>query len=89
MRAKPLVGKYGIPKGSGFGAVACPHYTAEIAIYVSLTSIAPGLPSLMMLAFVVINLAQSGIQNTNWYRETFGKLLPSGYMRYALIKHVF
>lgn len=84
---KPLVGKYGIP--SGFGAVACPHYTAEIVIYLSLICVAPGVPSVMMLVFVMINLAQSGRQNVNWYRKTFDKHLPSDVMRYALIKRIF
>lgn len=85
----PIVGKYGVPRGFGFGAVACPHYSAEIIIYGVLLFEAPSIASALLFAFVVINLSHSGIQNVEWYRRTFSKHLAANEMRYAIVKYVF
>lgn len=75
--ARPVVGKYGIPRGRLFDRVACPHYTAEIAIYTLFAMETRQICSVLMLAFVLINLADSGARTMSWYRTKFPReLLP-------------
>ncbi len=85
----PLVGKYGLPHGFGFGTVACPHYTAEIVIYAVLLCVAPSIPCALLFVFVLINLSHSATQTVDWYQRTFSKHHASKEIRYALIKWVF
>lgn len=80
----PLVRrKYGIP--SGFD-VACPHYSAEIFTYVLFCTLAPSVPGILMVCFVLLNLGHSASQTLAWYHQTFLKKVQ---FKYALFKYVF
>jgi len=71
--------KYGVPRGGWFEYIACPHYLAEILVYVGLGLLRPRgiLSSWIQLGFVVMNLSDSALQTRAWYRMTFdAKLLP-------------
>lgn len=84
----PLVRrKYGIPSGSF--DVACPHYSAEIFTYFLFWILAPSVPGVLMVAFVVLNLAHSAAQTRAWYHQTFRGRLKNGQFKYALLKYVF
>jgi 3-oxo-5-alpha-steroid 4-dehydrogenase len=77
--ARPLRGKYGIVRGGIFELVCCPHYTAEIGIYLSFLILSPGLPTAGLFCFVFVNLTRSAILTDEWYRKTFSaSMLPPG-----------
>lgn len=69
--AKPLVGKYGVPRGGLFEYVCCPHYTAEVLIYASFLTVCPRILTGMVLLFVCANLSVTATGTFKWYRETF------------------
>jgi hypothetical protein len=76
---KPVMGKYGVARGGLFEVVCCPHYTAEIIIYLALVAVSPGPLTMLMAAFVVTNLANSALKTRQWYTDTFQpELLPAG-----------
>ncbi|KAL7560193.1 hypothetical protein ACA910_016620 [Epithemia clementina (nom. ined.)] len=66
---------YGLPQGGWFQYVSCPHYTAEILVYLSLiTSQWSTFPSDkcqfrmgILLFWVVSNLVVNGLQSHHWY----------------------
>ena len=65
---------YSFPVGLGFDSVACPHYTAEIVIYISFCMLSPSsLPLLSMLLWVVINLSVVADSQYLWYHANFPK----------------
>lgn len=75
--APPLRGKYGVARGGLFELVCCPHYTAEIAIYVCFFVLCPGVLVFAMLAFVAGNLSVSALETAKWYLRTFpAEFLP-------------
>jgi hypothetical protein len=75
----PLRGKYGIVRGGYFELLCCPHYTAEIGIYLSFLILSPGLPAAGLFCFVVVNLTCSAMLTADWYRKTFSaSMLPPG-----------
>ena len=69
--------KYGLPQGGWFQYVSCPHYTAEILMYVGLVSChclhnnahfeTYGFRSAVLLLWVVTNLVINGLQSHQWY----------------------
>lgn len=71
--------KYTVPAHPLFSRVVCPHYTAECAIYLSLTLLAapPGewvnKTLLSALAFVAINLGITAGTSRKWYAQKFGE----------------
>jgi 3-oxo-5-alpha-steroid 4-dehydrogenase len=66
--------KYSFPVGFGFDSVACPHYMAEILIYISFCMLSPSsLPLLSMLAWVVTNLSVVADSQFEWYKKNFPK----------------
>ena len=63
---------YLFPIGPGFDWVYCPHYTAEILLYVSLALLLPHSRAVQaMLLFVVTNLAVVADRNYAWYLQHF------------------
>lgn len=87
--AKPLVGKYGVPDSILFRAVACPHYTSEIMIYVAFFCETARISSFLVLAFVIVNLSDSAFRTLKWYTRTFAGHKSVVTPRYALIPGVF
>jgi len=71
--------KYTLPTHPLFQWVICPHYTAECAIYLSLSILAapPGefinKTVLSGMSFVVINLGVTADNTKQWYRVKFGE----------------
>ncbi|PLB46772.1 protein DFG10 [Aspergillus steynii IBT 23096] len=71
--------KYTVPAHPLFNRLVCPHYTAECAIYLSLTLLAapPGewvnKTLLSALAFVAINLGVTAGTSRKWYAQKFGE----------------
>lgn len=65
--------RYGVPRGWGFGLLACPHYTAELLLYISwfLMSGAANWHTLSMLLWVASNLVITSLSTLAWYRSTF------------------
>ena len=70
---------YHVLHGGLFACVACPHYLAEILIYLSLTlsclllrpRLISFLPVLLMLAFVALNLTHNAQRTRAWYLRAF------------------
>ena len=67
---------YSFPVGFGFDSVACPHYTAEIIIYISFCMLSPfSFPLLCLLLWVVTNLSVVADSQFLWYHKKFPKEL--------------
>ena len=68
----PIQRPYSIPRGSWFALVSCPHYLAEIFIYLSLTILCQRRrPMLMLVLFVAIELGFSAVSQHDWYKRAF------------------
>lgn len=65
--------KHSIPRGSLFDLLSCPHYFAEILIYLSMCIIFEGKSAtwLLVCCFVVLNQMVVGLFNHQWYLDTF------------------
>jgi hypothetical protein len=60
---------YEVPRGSWFQYVCCPHYTAEILIYISFMLLSPNSFAMRCLViWVTSNLAVTGKRQLDWYR---------------------
>jgi len=89
----PNVDRYSIPCGGWFDSLSCPHYTAEIILYVGLSMVSSPICLdtkqwimwLVVLA-VLSNLAVGAEMNHRWYLNRFMKY-PTG--RFALIPNIF
>jgi len=70
--------KYSLPTDGLFENVICPHYGAEIMIYLSMWIISsPGMNGmniemLSALIFVAVNLGVTAEGTRNWYIKKFG-----------------
>lgn len=74
----PLTGnvvtyQHSIPRGDWFEVISCPHYFAEILIYLSLSVVLGGRSTTwwMVCCFVVTNQLIVGLFNHQWYIDTF------------------
>lgn len=83
-RAKPVVGKYGVPTSVLFSHIVCPHYTAEVVIYMLLAVCTQTLPAISLLAFVAINLSNTAVRTRKWYADKFPPNLLPNQNRYAI-----
>lgn len=68
---------YHIPRGGLFRLVTCPHYLAEILIYLSMYQLTPNNGSLnfswlILLLFVIANQLVASLVTHRWYRVKFG-----------------
>jgi 3-oxo-5-alpha-steroid 4-dehydrogenase 3 len=73
LKGRVVTYRHSIPRGGLFEHLSCPHYFAEILIYMSLCLVMGGKSSTwwMVCAFVVINQLIVGLFNHHWYLETF------------------
>ena len=64
---------HSIPRGHWFELVSCPHYLAEILIYLSLCVVLNGRSSTWWLVccFVATNQLIVGLFNHHWYQKHF------------------
>ena len=85
--------KYCVPQGGWFELVSCPHFLAEIIIYVGLALVLHGgethihdpvhadieAGSIMWLVVFTafLNLAFTAMQTHHWYRQQFGDRYPA------------
>lgn len=67
---------YGIPRGDWFDTISCPHYFAEILIYLSLAIAMSNKSSWHILFWVASNLSISARRSHNWYLTTFKRKYP-------------
>ncbi|XP_014669285.1 PREDICTED: polyprenol reductase-like [Priapulus caudatus] len=84
-RVKTLI--HCIPSGDWFDLVSCPHFLAEILIYLAL-AMTMGLRHYiwwMVVVFVVANQAAMGIATHRWYQATYTSYPPN---RKAIFPHV-
>eukprot|EP00048_Salpingoeca_helianthica_P010874 m.155641 g.155641 ORF g.155641 m.155641 type:complete len:294 (+) comp15146_c8_seq1:1469-2350(+) len=59
---------YGIPRGDWFQWVCCPHYLAEILIYLSFALLLPSNAAVVLASlFVAANLTHSALLTRDWY----------------------
>ncbi|KAI9286312.1 3-oxo-5-alpha-steroid 4-dehydrogenase-domain-containing protein [Umbelopsis sp. AD052] len=88
MKARPSTSAasssiYQIPRGDWFERVVCPHYLADILIYVSLC-ILNRLQNLTLLAgllWTIINLSVTAGETERWYRKSFGSKYAKTFVR--------
>ena len=67
--SSPMAYEYEVPRGSWFKYVCCPHYSAEIIVYMSFLLLAPTNTSLQgLLIWVISNLAVTGRKQLQWYQ---------------------
>lgn len=77
--ASPVVGKYGIPQSTLFSRIVCPHYLAEVVIYVTFAVLLRSTAASMMLLFVIAIMTDTALGTAIWYKQTFPPhLLPKG-----------
>lgn len=64
---------YKIPRGGAFEWLSCPHYLAEIVIYVGLLLVLRGrhVNAWLILSWVVCNLVLAAQATHRWYRKKF------------------
>ncbi|CAN8077339.1 unnamed protein product [Agarophyton chilense] len=84
----PRVGKYGLPRGFLFRYVICPHYFAEIVVYLSFVLALQRTGSAFMLLFVVTNLTDSALRTKQWYAAIFKSETTSVRKRRAIFPYV-
>lgn len=64
---------YSIPRGDWFEYVSCPHYLAEIVLYVCLSAIlgVRHQTGLIVMGWVIINQIVAGLMSHFWYQDKF------------------
>jgi steroid 5-alpha-reductase len=78
-----------IPTGSAwFDLVACPHFTVEILMYLSLWCLAgwTNVGWISVVSFVVANQVETALGTDAWYREKFREKYPRS--RKAIIPYL-
>ncbi|GIL52527.1 hypothetical protein Vafri_8361 [Volvox africanus] len=67
-----LTDVYNVPRGGLFEMVSCPHYLAEILIYVALAIVTRGsVGSILIVAWVLVNLVLAADATQRWYHRCF------------------
>ncbi|GIL71706.1 hypothetical protein Vretifemale_2195 [Volvox reticuliferus] len=70
--APKLTDVYTIPRGGPFELVSCPHYLAEILIYVALAIVTRGsVGSILIVVWVLLNLVLAADATQRWYHRCF------------------
>lgn len=64
---------HSVPRGLGFELVSCPHYLAEIGVYVAVGLVLEGrsVTWWMVVSFVAANQVLVAIFNHRWYKNHF------------------
>ena len=82
--------RYIFPRGFGFDHVSCPHYSAEIVLYIGLICLIPNSPAILALfVWVVINLSVVAGKSHSWYEITFPEQMNKRRHRKRLIPLVY
>jgi len=70
---------FSIPRGDWFEYVSCPHYFAEILIYISIVFVVgpTNLSAWLIICFVILNLSHSALLTHSWYQKQFHKSYPN------------
>lgn len=63
---------YCLPAGPMFSLVCCPHYLAEILLYISLSLLVPSICTAALVLWVTSNLCVVGRNQYLWYERQFG-----------------
>jgi 3-oxo-5-alpha-steroid 4-dehydrogenase 3 len=65
---------YQIPRGDWFESIVCPHYLADILIYLSMCILnkCQNLTLLAGLLWTIINLTVTASETEKWYKASFG-----------------
>ncbi|KAG6527774.1 hypothetical protein ZIOFF_009903 [Zingiber officinale] len=73
LRRNRRADEYVIPHGDWFAYVSCPHYLAEIIIYLGILVASGGsdVTIWLLFLFVVSNLAFAAAETHRWYHEKF------------------
>ncbi|KAK9471126.1 uncharacterized protein V1510DRAFT_420924 [Dipodascopsis tothii] len=79
--------KYTLPVEGPFRYLLCPHYTAEIAIYLALAVIVPTTAMKAVLLWTTVGLCVSSRQTRDYYEARFGADAVRG--KWAVIPLVF
>ena len=58
---------YSIPRGSGFSYLLCPHYTAELLVYLSFVMLRSCLLQWLALVWTAVNLSITAHKTRHWY----------------------
>ena len=58
---------YSIPRGSGFSYLLCPHYTAELVIYLAFAMLRSCLLQWLALVWTAVNLSITAHKTRQWY----------------------
>lgn len=79
--------EYVIPCGDWFSRVSCPHYLAELVIYLGVLIASGGsdISVWFLFIFVITNLSFAAVQTHRWYLQKFEDYPRS---RYAIIPFV-
>jgi hypothetical protein len=73
---------YALPNQSLFAHVCCPHYTAEMALYLSFCLLLPCRPAMwLMLLWVTANLSVVANRQYQWYAEKHRDEISPGWCR--------
>ncbi|CAA9989587.1 polyprenol reductase, putative [Plasmodium knowlesi strain H] len=73
---RKLDSPYKVPHGGLFYFVSCPHYFAEILIYLSFLLLNWNFISLLSFTFVFLVLIKNGLQTHKWYLRTAREAYP-------------
>lgn len=77
-----------LPHGFLFELISCPHYFAEILIYLGITILLQGyLNAIAILVWTFFVHIVMALQSHNWYRSQFSQTYPKS--RKALIPFLF
>jgi hypothetical protein len=60
---------YGRPDSASFRLLVCPHYTAEMGVYLSFCCIRPSFMQALVLLWTVVNLSITATSTRRWYAE--------------------
>lgn len=75
------VSKYVLPSGGPFDLITCPHYLAEILLYLGLALVCASIDlcsaagSILILAWVIVNLVLAASATHRWYEIELGEEL--------------
>lgn len=86
---KVVSSQHKIPEGDWFCYVSCPHFLAEILVYIAVNIVLKFSNYLVILAltFTVLNQAFSAILNHQWYLDKFKDAYPKN--RKAIFPFIF